>query len=183
MAEFTQMVEIDYGIKRKGATTCNPQANAIIERIHQTLGNMLQTFEIHKSEMTPEDSWEGILSAVMFASRATYHTTLQASPSQLVFGRDAITNIQFEANWTHIKQLKQRLISKNNQRENSKRISHTYKKGDKVLFKEIQKSKYGQNPYSGPHEVLSVNDNGTVILKKGIVIQPLNIRLIKPYYN
>jgi len=183
MAEFARMVEVDYGIKRKGATTRNPQANAIIERIHQTLGNMLRTFEVHKSDMTREDSWEGILAAVMFALRATCHTTLQASPSQLVFGRDAITNIQFEADWVHIKQLKQKLIAKNNQKENSKRILHAYSTGDKVLFKEIQKSKYGQNPYSGPHEVLKVNDNGMVLLKKGIVIQPVNIRLIKPYHN
>ena len=49
--------------------------------------------------MTPKESWDGILSAAMFALRATYHTTLQATPMQLVFGRDAILNTQFKANW------------------------------------------------------------------------------------
>ena len=37
MAEFAQMIQKDYGIKKKGITTRNPQANAIVERIHQTL--------------------------------------------------------------------------------------------------------------------------------------------------
>ena len=86
MAEFAQMVQDDYGIKQKGSTTRNPQSNAIIERVHQTLGNILRTFEVHSSEMNPEESWEGVLAAVMFALRATYHTTLQATPTQLVFG-------------------------------------------------------------------------------------------------
>jgi hypothetical protein len=33
------------------------------------------------------------------AIRSTYHTTLQATPCQLVFGRDMIHNIAFRANW------------------------------------------------------------------------------------
>ena len=92
MAEFAQMIENDYGIKRKGSTTRNPQANSIIERIHQTLGNIIRTFELHKASMTAQEGWDGILSAAMFALRATYHTTLQATPMQLVFGRDVILN-------------------------------------------------------------------------------------------
>jgi len=31
MAEFAKMIENDYGIKRKGTTVPNPQANAILE--------------------------------------------------------------------------------------------------------------------------------------------------------
>jgi hypothetical protein len=34
------MITNDYGIKRKGSTTQNPQTNSIIERIYQTLGNI-----------------------------------------------------------------------------------------------------------------------------------------------
>ena len=40
--EFARMIEKDYGIKRKIITTRNPQANAIIEWVHQTLGNMIR---------------------------------------------------------------------------------------------------------------------------------------------
>jgi hypothetical protein len=87
-----------------------------------------------------DDPWEGILTATMFAIRATYHTTLQATPSQLVFGQDAILNVQFEANWNLIRERKQRIIKKNNEAENAKRIPHIYHVNDKVLFKE-KKSK------------------------------------------
>jgi len=50
----------------------------------------------------------------MFATPATYHTTTQATPSQLVFGRDAILNVKFDANWKLIRECKQRAINKNN---------------------------------------------------------------------
>ena len=46
------------------------------------------------------------------------HNTIQYTPSQLVFGRDAILNINQETNWQLIKQLKQALINKGNQKEN-----------------------------------------------------------------
>jgi transposase InsO family protein len=181
MGEFARMIEEDYGITRRGATTRNPQANAIIERVHQTLGNIIRTFEIQDLDMSKDSPWDGILSAAMFAIRSTYHTTLQATPMQLVFGRDAILNIQFKANWELIRQRKQKLIQYNNRRENSKRIAHQYKVGDKVLYHVHTKSKYGQNPYEGPYQVLRVNDNGTVQMRMGAIIDTVNIRLIKPY--
>jgi len=69
----------------------------------------------------------------MFALRATYHTTLQATPTQLVFGRDAMLNVKFAANWQLIKQRKQKCIIQNHLKENSKRIPHEYKVGDSSL--------------------------------------------------
>jgi hypothetical protein len=36
--------------------------------------------------MDMDDPWTGILAATIFAVWATYHTTLQASPMQLIFG-------------------------------------------------------------------------------------------------
>jgi hypothetical protein len=39
----------------------------------------------------------------MYATRATIHTTLKAAPMQLVFGRDAVLNTKFEADWKYIK--------------------------------------------------------------------------------
>ena len=117
----------------------------------------------------------------MFALRATYHTTLKATPSQLVFGRDAITNIMFEFNWEEIKKHKQKCIKENNLKENSKRFKHIYNIGDQVLYQNISKSKYGHNPWNGPYKIENVYDNGTVLIQKGIVLERVNIRLIKPY--
>ena len=182
MAEFAKMVRNDYGIKTKPITTRrNPQANSIIERIHQTIGNMIRTFRMHETEIDESDPWSGVLSATMFATRATLHTTLQATPSQLVFGRDAIMNIKHEANWKFIRERKQKLIEQNNKKENAKRIPHDYKVGEKVLYRADPSSKFGADAYEGPYEVVKVNDNGTVRMRKGAVTDTVNIRNIHPY--
>jgi hypothetical protein len=185
MGEFAQMVANDYGIKRRGITTRNPQANAILERIHQTLGNMIRTFEVYKNEdLDPEDPWSGILAAAMFAARATFHTTLRATPTQLVFGRDAILNQKFEADWSLIKHNKQKLIQNNNKRENDKRRQHDYQVNDKVLCEgKPTLSKFGSALWEGPFKLVKVNDNGTVRIQKGIVTETVNIRRIKPYHD
>jgi hypothetical protein len=89
----------DYGVKKKPITTRNPQANAIVERVHQTIGNIIRTFELNENYLDEDDPWKGILAATAFAIRATYqHTSLQKPPGQLVFGRDMIFNIQHTAN-------------------------------------------------------------------------------------
>jgi RNase H-like domain found in reverse transcriptase/Reverse transcriptase (RNA-dependent DNA polymerase)/Integrase zinc binding domain/Retroviral aspartyl protease len=179
MAEFAEMITNDYGIVRKGSTVRNPQSNAIIERVHQTIGNILRTFP--RNLLNKNNPWGGILAATMFAVRATYHTTMQATPMQLVFGRDALLNTKFEANWALIKQRKQEMIESNNKRENSGRIRHTYKEHDKVLYKVPTSNKFGEDPWQGPYPIIQVNDNGTVRLQMDKVIDTVNIRNIKPF--
>jgi len=179
VAEFAQMVKNDYGLKLKPITTRNPQANAIIERVHQTIGNIIRTFNVQT--MDSNDPWTGILAATMFAVRATYHTTLQASPMQLVFGRDAILNVKHITNWEHIRQRKQIRINENNKRENQSRRVHNYSIGDKILVKARKNSKH-ELEYEGPYEITQVNDNGTVRFQKGIVNDAINIRRIKPFH-
>jgi hypothetical protein len=105
----------DYRIKRKVILMQNPQANAIIERAHQMLGNLIRSFQLQdKPYYDPDDPWGGILVAVAFALRSTYHTTLQAMPGQLIFGRDMVLNVQHLIDWTAIKARKQQIIHKNN---------------------------------------------------------------------
>ena len=97
IVEFTKMCQNDYGLKRKTITTRNPQSNAIIEWIHQTVGNIIRIFDVYK--IVNNNPWSGILAVTMIAIHATYHTTLQASPMQLVFVQDAILNIKHVADW------------------------------------------------------------------------------------
>ena len=79
---------------------------------------MIKSFQIfNREDIDEEDPWSGILAATMFGVRATFHTTLQASPCQLVFGRDAILPIKHRAEWKLIKDRKQKLININNKRE------------------------------------------------------------------
>ena len=181
MKEVIPMLEQDYGITRRPITTRNPQANSILERAHQTIGNILRTFQLNNHELN--DAWDGILSAVIFAMRSTVHTTLQATPMQLVFGRDAIMNLTFNANWQLIKQRKQMLINQNNAKENSKRIPHQYKPEDLVLVKNEQSTKFGKDAYNGPWTIQEVRNNGTVKISKGLISDIYNIRNITPYIN
>ena len=58
--------------------------------------------------MDEQEPWSGILSATMFTLRSTYLTTLEATPIQLVFGRDAILPIFHQADWQYIKAKKLR---------------------------------------------------------------------------
>ena len=171
MAEFKQMVRNDYGVRTKPITARNPQANAIIERVHQTIGNMFRTMELQHHGA--DNQIGGVLAAAMFAVRATYHTTTQATPSQLVFGRDAILNTRFKANWRLIKERKQHRILKNNIAENKSRKEYRYRVGQKVMVRNEQSRKFGVSPYSGPYEVVHINNNGSIRIRKGAV-QPFD---------
>ena len=88
----------------------------------------------------------------MFAVCATYHTTLQASPTQLLFGQYAILNIKHVADWEHIRQHKQLWIDHNNKQENTRRNNHQYKVGDKILVKRKKNSKH-ELEFMGPFPI------------------------------
>ena len=136
---------------------------AIVKHAHQMLRNLIRSFELQNNPyLDSDDPWLGILTAALFAMCSTYHTMLRV-PGQLVFGRYMILNTQYLADWTAIKALKQQLICKNNIIENSKRIPHLYKVGDKVMLENHRMNKYEQ-PYKGPYLVMQVNTNGTVLL-------------------
>ena len=47
MGKFANIIVDDYSITKKPITVRNLQANSIIERIYQTLGNIIRTFELH----------------------------------------------------------------------------------------------------------------------------------------
>ena len=112
--EVIEMIEKDYRITRWPITTRNPQANSILERAHHPISNILRTFQVNNSELDLDDPWGGTLLALIFAMQSTVHTTTQVTPMQLVFGRDAIMNLTFDANWHLIKMHKQEAIDKNN---------------------------------------------------------------------
>jgi hypothetical protein len=85
--------------------------------------------------MDEKDPWGPFLASAAHAIRSTFHTTLKATPGQLVFGRDMVLPIKFMADWGPIEQQRQKEMVHNNRRENSSRISHDYKVGDKILIK------------------------------------------------
>ena len=179
---FEQMCD-NYAMKKKHSTAYNPQSNGVIERIHQVLGNILRTFEMDKEDLNPNNPWGYFLNTAAWAIRSTYHTTLEATPAQLVFGRDMILPISFRADWTRISEKKKRRIDENNARENAKRIRHEYSPGDKILLESPTKVGKLEDQYKGPYEILQVNTNGTVRIQRGAVRETVNIRRITPYHE
>ena len=118
----------------------------------------------------------------MFAVRATYHKTLQASPMQLLFGHDAILKIKHVADWEHIQQRKQLRINHNNMWENMQRNNHQYKGGKKILVKRKKNYKH-KLEFMGPLPITQINYNGTVLFKKEIINDATNICRIKPFFD
>jgi transposase InsO family protein len=52
--EFKKMLN-EYGVKKKRITIHNPQANAIVKGVHQTIGNIIRTFELHENYLDEDD--------------------------------------------------------------------------------------------------------------------------------
>ena len=96
----------------------NHQANYTLERIHQVIVNLVHTSDLNNNCLDADDPQSGILAATVSAVRSTYHTTLQATPAQLMFGHDTILNNPFFTDWEAIRIPKQKLIDKNNKNEN-----------------------------------------------------------------
>ncbi len=66
-----------YGIKHKPTSVKNPQANAIMERIHAVLGNMLCRSELKTSEMVKASDINDFLSDTAWAVCSTMCTKRQ----------------------------------------------------------------------------------------------------------
>ena len=149
---------------------------------------MIRTRDIRsKHDLDPAFGFQGILAAVRDAVRCIVHTTTQATPAQLAFGRDALLNISFEADWQHIKKRKQHRIIQNNKAENATRREHTYNPGDQVMVKADPSRKLEGERWIGPYTVTQVfEDNGTLQLTRnaptrgGAVSERWNIRQVKP---
>jgi hypothetical protein len=115
------------------------------------LANALKTFELQERELKENDPWSTFLASAAFAIRNTYHTTLQAMPGQLMFGRDMLLPIKFKANWAEIKARHQDEMLRNNERENKTRKDHEHQIGDKILLADSQKRSKLAPPREGPY--------------------------------
>ena len=178
-AEFANTLD-SYGIQRVPTTIKNPAAN-MVERVHQTLGNLLRVYELEKYDFPRGDPWSNILASAAWAIRSTVHTTLDATPGQLVYGRDMLFDLAFKANWREIKERKRNRIEDSNKRENAKRVRHTYKVGDLVTKDRNQLQPKLHRPRDGPYTVVKVYTNGVVKIQDGVTYEKVSIRRIHPF--
>jgi hypothetical protein len=165
-------------------TAKNPQSNAVCERMHQTVGNVLRTL-LHgnppQNIANAEQYVDEALSIALHTMQAGVHSTLGSSPGNLVFNRDMFLIIRLIADWHAITQRKEHLIHENLMRENQKRRGCNYAPQQMVLKKKWKPKKLG-NKTSPPYKIVQVHDDGTVTIQLRLSLtERLSIRQIIPY--
>ena len=182
---FTELLK-QYSVNRKPTTAKNPQANAVLERIHGVFGDMMRTSGINNREVVDARLIDDFITNAAWAIRSTYHTVLRATPGAAIFGRDMLFDIPFLANWTEIGRRRQELVDSSNARENRRRVPFDYQPGTKVLVIKNTDGKplpKAEDKNEGPYEVTHVYTNGTVRIQRGTINERLNIRRLTPYFE
>ena len=183
--EFQEMLD-SYGIVSKPTTIKNPAANAIVERIHGTLGEQLRS-TIFSTDWS--EDVDTLIQACAFALRAALPARGTYSPAQLAFGYDLIFRQKVLIDWERMKAVRIKLAQENNAKENKKRLVHEYKVEDKVLlvFKPYERQNRGKISPStfprGPFTITEVIANGTVKIQCGAYVDLVSICRITPYFE
>ena len=78
-------IETEYlGIKCKPTSVKNPQANAILEQVHQVTTTTLPTSKLHMTNAVETSDIDAFLIDAVWAICSTYHTVLKASPGHFL---------------------------------------------------------------------------------------------------
>jgi len=120
--EFQTLLE-NCHIKDVCTSTKYPQSNAVCERMHQTVGNVLRTLlhgTIDHHKILPLQK-NLLMKHFPLHHIAEVHFTLGSSPDSLVFNRDMFLNTPLIADWHAITQKQEHLIHENPLCENQKR--------------------------------------------------------------
>ncbi len=116
----------------------NPQSNAICERIHQTVTNVLRTL-VHTNppqNMTQDrDIIDNALATAMHVMQTNVATTLGSTPGALAFARDMFLNVPLIADWQAIARTHEHHVNENLQHANRKQRHFDYAPGQQVLKK------------------------------------------------
>ena len=188
MGREFQMLLKKNGINSVNTTVKNPQANAIVERFHQSIST---TIAIAAQENPPTNFHEinsmvhDKCAAAQFAYHASYHRTLDHSPGELAFGRNMLAPFARQIDWKTLRQRRQDQINSQNLRENTNRKFHDYNVGDRILIldKDLTKKLNPKVLEEGPWTITNVHVNGTVTINRNGYLETINICCIKPYFS
>jgi hypothetical protein len=86
-----------------------------VERVHQVIGDAICSMELCTNHCD-DATIHVVLQNVAYGLRATYHSSIAASPGQLVFGRDMVINSIYLAYWKNHATRQQTQIHHNNYR-------------------------------------------------------------------
>ncbi len=181
--EFQWLLE-RFSVKEVCSTSKNPQSNAICERMHQTVENVLRLL-VHANPPNnmsrAKDIVDDALATAMHAMRTTVATTLGSAPGALAFSRDMFLNVPLIADWQAIARSREHHVNENLRRANRKRRQYDYVVGQQVLKKVHDPTKLGVRT-DGPFTIerVHVNGNITIQLRPGVT-ERINIRRVIPY--
>ena len=172
------------GITAKPTTVKNPQSNAIVERLHKTMTDILQVMlyvDLPHNEPDTTNMIDNALAIVVHASQCDVNHTMQTLPGAMVFNRDMMINVPLISNLMAIGNRRQHLVDENLRRINAKRINHSYNIGDWIKFVEYSPDKLDCRTH-GPNPIVRVFANRTVCMQLAPHIQEtVNIRKLFPY--
>ena len=167
----------------------NPQSNAIVERLQQTLNTIISISLIQN----PPTSFEEVSSMVyrkcvsaQFAIRATRHSQHKFSPGEMAFGRHTRLPFSVQINWDDILRRKQGIVDKANIKENKGRRFHNYKVNDLILILNKNFHRGRLEPTTlpkGPWRITQVHIIGSVSILRRNYIERMNIRRICPSFQ
>eukprot|EP00804_Cyclotella_cryptica_P015955 CCRYP_019192-RB/>CCRYP_019192-RB protein AED:0.37 eAED:0.37 QI:87/-1/1/1/-1/0/1/37/136 len=128
---------------------------------------MLRTADLEMANTVSESDIADFLTNVECAVRSTYHTVLNTSPGAAIFGRDMLFDVSYIADWSKIREYRQKQTDKNTRRENASHIDWDYQPGDKVLLRKDSILRKTESRYeSDPWTITSVHINGTIRVQR-----------------
>jgi transposase InsO family protein len=173
-----------HGIEPRSISAKNPQANAVCERMHQTIGNSLRVLVTLNHPFNINDAEQLVDTAIanaVYAHRCSYHGTITATPGSLAFHRDMILDLPMQADLQLIHQHRQQLIDKELIKANRRRFAYDYQPGQEVLKLRYKPNKLEPRA-DGPYRIERVHTNGTLTIRLAPhVIERISIRRVKPY--
>ena len=180
--EFQELLE-RCGIKDCPTTSRNPQGNAVCERMHQTVGNVLRTLlhgEKPRGE-TVDEIIDNALATVTHTLRTAISRSLNFnSPGELAFRRHMFLNLPLQADLQALQHHRQLQVDKNLVNANNRRLNYDYKPGQLVYVKTVAPTKLGERS-EGPFPVEYVHTNGTITIRRNQhVTERINIRRVFP---
>ena len=177
---------LDYaGITPIKITPYTPTANAVIESVHHTIGQVIRTLIHLKPPKTPQDAdtiVDEAIATAMHACCCAPNTSLgNFPPGTLIFQHGMFLNLPLVTDLLTLTQHCQALIDCYLLHANARHIHHEYKVNDLVFLRVHAPDSKLSLICTGPFPILQVHTNNTVTVKRGPIHEWISIHHIIPF--